>query len=155
MHWARKKQFCKSHSRILSIILIRDGRFSGVKPFYLLNFSHWLYVSYLFWKLYFQGRLWQWKKMIPGVYLKLPGISFSPRTQTGPWSATASYAAVHLALTTLRALGLLLADGALTVGRGKTFWHVNCFIFTKTAVTREQKVEKSLPTWDMNRVSEG
>ena len=29
----------------------------------------------------------------------------------------------------LRGLGLLLADGALTVGRGKTFWRVNWFFF--------------------------
>ena len=46
----------------------------------------------------------------------------------------------------LRALGLLLADGAPTVGRGKTFWRVNrIFFFTKTAVTPEHKVEKSFP----------
>ena len=32
---------------------------------------------------------------------------------------------------TLRALGLLLADGALTVGRGKTFWCINCFFLRK------------------------
>ena len=55
----------------------------------------------------------------------------------------------------LRALGLLLADGALTVGRGKTFWHVNRFFFTKAAVTRERKVKKSLPRWVMNGLCEG
>ena len=42
------------------------------------------------------------------------------------------------------ALGLLLADGAPTVGRGKTFWRVNRIFFTKTALTLEQKVGKSL-----------
>ena len=35
----------------------------------------------------------------------------------------------------LRALGLLLADVAPTVGRGETFWGVNHFFLTKTAVT--------------------
>ena len=39
----------------------------------------------------------------------------------------------------LRALGLLLADSALTVGRGKTFWRVGQDFFTKTTVTRELK----------------
>ena len=34
---------------------------------------------------------------------------------------------------------LLLADGALTVGRGETLTHQMVF-FTKTAVTREQKI---------------
>ena len=53
-----------------------------------------------------------------------------------------------------RALGLLLADGALTVGRGKIFWRVN-YSFTKMAVTRERKVEKLLPRWEMNGLSEG
>ena len=41
----------------------------------------------------------------------------------------------------LRALGLLLADGALTVGWGKTFWCIDQF-FTKTAISRKQKVKK-------------
>ena len=55
----------------------------------------------------------------------------------------------------LRALGLLLADGALTVGRGKTFWGVNQIFFTETAVTPEQKVKKVFPRWEMNGNSEG
>ena len=41
----------------------------------------------------------------------------------------------------LRALGLLLADGAPTVGRGKTLTG-QPFFFTKTAVTLERKVKK-------------
>ena len=40
----------------------------------------------------------------------------------------------------LRALGLLLADGAPTVGWGKTFWSVGRVRLTKTGVTRERKV---------------
>ena len=40
----------------------------------------------------------------------------------------------------LRALGLLLADGALTVGWGKTFWGVGRVPLTKTGVTRKRKV---------------
>ena len=41
-------------------------------------------------------------------------------------------------------------------GEGEDF--LKCrpgFFFTKTAVTREQKVEKLLPTWEMNHLSEG
>ena len=30
-----------------------------------------------------------------------------------------------------------------------------CFLFTKTAVTRERKVEKWLPRWEMNGLSGG
>ena len=50
---------------------------------------------------------------------------------------------------------LLLTDVAPTVRRGKTFWRVNRFFFTKTAVTPERKVEKWLPRWNMNGLSEG
>ena len=50
--------------------------------------------------------------------------------------------------------GLLLADGAPTVGRGKTFWQVSRIFFTETAVTPEQKVEKSFPRWEINRHAE-
>ena len=54
------------------------------------------------------------------------------------------------------ALGLLLADVALTVERGKTFWRVDRVSFsTKTAITQERKVEKLPPTWVMNGLSEG
>ena len=50
---------------------------------------------------------------------------------------------------------LLLADGAPTVGRGKTFLAVNQVFFTKTAVTPERKVEKSFPRWEINSHVEG
>ena len=40
----------------------------------------------------------------------------------------------------LRALGLLLADGAPTVGWGKTFWRVGRVPLTKTDVTRKRKI---------------
>ena len=40
----------------------------------------------------------------------------------------------------LRALGLLLADGAPTVGWGKTFWGVGRVLLTKTGVTRKRKI---------------
>ena len=44
----------------------------------------------------------------------------------------------------LRALGLLLVDGAPTVsGEGET------------AVSPEQKVEKSIPRWEINHHAEG
>ena len=40
----------------------------------------------------------------------------------------------------LGALGLLPADGALTVGWGKTFWGVGRVPLTKTDITRKRKV---------------
>ena len=55
----------------------------------------------------------------------------------------------------LKALGLLLADGAPTVGRGKTFRAVNRIFFTETALTPERKVEKSFPRSEINRHAEG
>ena len=48
----------------------------------------------------------------------------------------------------LRALGLLLADGTPTGGRGEDF-------LTETAVTPERKVEKSFPRWEINRHDKG
>ena len=51
----------------------------------------------------------------------------------------------------LRALGLLLADGTPTGGRGEDFLSRQPNFFTETAVTPEQKVEKSFPRWEINR----
>ena len=55
----------------------------------------------------------------------------------------------------LRALGLLLADGAPTVGGGEDFLSRQPDFFTETAVTPERKVEKSFPRWEINRHVEG
>ena len=55
----------------------------------------------------------------------------------------------------LRALGLLLEDGAPTVRRGEDFLSHQPDFFTETAVTPEQKVEKSFPRWEINRHVEG
>ena len=55
----------------------------------------------------------------------------------------------------LRALGLLLADGTPTGGRGEDFLSRQPDFFTETAVTSEQKVEKSFPKWEINRRVEG
>ena len=55
----------------------------------------------------------------------------------------------------LRALGLLLADGAPTVGGGEDFLSRQPNFFTETAVTPERKVEKSFPRWEINRHAEG
>ena len=55
----------------------------------------------------------------------------------------------------LRPLGLLLADGVPTVGWGKTFWCVGVFFFTKTAVTRKRKVERSIQRCEMDCLSKG
>ena len=52
-------------------------------------------------------------------------------------------------------LGLLLADSALTVGRGKTFYASAKIFFTETAVTPDWKVEKLFPRWEINRHVEG
>ena len=51
----------------------------------------------------------------------------------------------------LRALGLLLADGTPTGGRGDDFLSRQPDFFTETAVTPERKVEKSFPRWEINR----
>ena len=55
----------------------------------------------------------------------------------------------------LRALGLLLADGTPTGGRGEDFLSRRPDFFTETAVTSERKVEKSFPRWEINRHIEG
>ena len=55
----------------------------------------------------------------------------------------------------LRALGLLLADGTPTGGRGEDFLSCQPDFFTETAVTSERKVEKSFPRWEINRHVEG
>ena len=56
----------------------------------------------------------------------------------------------------LRVLGLLLADGAPTVGwKAEDFLTGQPDFFTETAVTPERKVEKSIPRWEMNGLSEG
>ena len=55
----------------------------------------------------------------------------------------------------LRALGLLLADGTPTGGRGGDFLSRQPDFFTETAVTPERKVEKSFPRWEINRHVEG
>ena len=55
----------------------------------------------------------------------------------------------------LRALGLLLADGTPTGGRGEDFLSRQPDFFTETAVTPERKVEKSFPRWEINRHVEG
>ena len=55
----------------------------------------------------------------------------------------------------LRALGLLLADGTPTGGRGEDFLSRQQNFFTETAVTPERKVEKSFPRWEINRHVEG
>ena len=55
----------------------------------------------------------------------------------------------------LRALGLLLADGTPTGGRGEDFLNRQPNFFTETAVTPERKVEKSFPRWEINRHDKG
>ena len=55
----------------------------------------------------------------------------------------------------LRALGLLLADGTPTGGRGEDFLSRQPDFFTETAVTPERKVEKWFPRWEINRHAEG
>jgi len=55
----------------------------------------------------------------------------------------------------LRALGLLLADGTPTGGRGEDFLSRQPDFFTETAVTPERKVKKSFPRWEINRHVEG
>ena len=54
-----------------------------------------------------------------------------------------------------RALGLLLADGTPTGGKGKDFLSRQQNFFTETALTPERKVEKSFPRSEINRHAEG
>ena len=74
----------------------------------------------------------------------------------GPWlyPARARSARARRACA-LRALGLLLADGTPTGGRGEDFLSRQPDFFTETAVTPERKVEKSFPRWEINRHVEG
>ena len=46
------------------------------------------------------------------------------------------------------ALGLLLADGALTVGRGRTFWRAGQVFFYENGHNSGAKSQKSFPTWE-------
>ena len=55
----------------------------------------------------------------------------------------------------LSALGLSLADGTPTGGKGEDFLSRQPDFFTETAVTSERKVEKSFPRWEINRHVEG
>ena len=55
----------------------------------------------------------------------------------------------------LRALGLLLADGAPHSGKGEDFLTGQLNFFMETAVTPEQKVEKLFPNSEINRHAEG
>ena len=61
----------------------------------------------------------------------------------------------HYPARALRALGLLLADGTPTGGRGEDFLSRQPDFFTETAVTPERKVEKWFPRWEINRHVEG
>ena len=54
----------------------------------------------------------------------------------------------------LRVLGLLVADSALTVGRGKKFWCICWFFFTK-GHNSEKKSQKLSLTLEINSLSEG
>ena len=55
----------------------------------------------------------------------------------------------------LNPLGLLLADGTPTGGRGEDFLSRQPDFFTETAVTPERKVKKWVPTREINRHAEG
>ena len=51
--------------------------------------------------------------------------------------------------------GLLLADDAPQWDGGRLFGGSSGFFFTETSVTRKQKVKKSIPRCEMNRLSKG
>ena len=75
----------------------------------------------------------------------------------GHYQATSKFLAWkwHYPARALRALGLLLADGTPTGGRGEDLLSRQPDFFTETAVTPERKVEKSFPRWEINRHVEG
>ena len=81
-------------------------------------------------------------------------FSLSDHDQDDHYPARARSARARRACA-LRALGLLLADGTPTGGRGEDFLSRQPDFFTKTAVTSERKVEKSFPRWEINRHDKG
>ena len=70
---------------------MKKGRFSGLKPIHLLNHSLWLYTCHTFSESCVTKEDRGIEKMMLGDDLKPLGIFSSLRTQTGPWSDTASY----------------------------------------------------------------
>ena len=81
-------------------------------------------------------------------------LSVIKYTINPPYSEKSSKNSIYPARA-LRALGLLLADGTPTGGRGEDFLSRQPDFFTETAVTPERKVEKSFPRWEINRHVEG
>ena len=55
----------------------------------------------------------------------------------------------------MRALGLLLANGAPTVGWGKTFWRVGRVFFYENGRNTETQNKRMIPRCEMDRLSEG
>ena len=55
----------------------------------------------------------------------------------------------------LWALGLILADIALTMGWGKAFWHVGRVFFYENGRNTETQNKKLIPRCEMDRLSEG
>ena len=80
-------------------------------------------------------------------------VSFYNFSLTADYPARARSARARRA-PALRALGLLLADGAPS-GKGEDFLTGQLNFFTETALTPERKVEKSFPRWEINRHAKG
>ena len=57
------------------------------------------------------------------------------------WRISRKWIAGNLLSSPLRALGLLLADSAPTVGRGKTFWHVDRVFSLHNSETKSKKID--------------
>ena len=72
----------------------------------------------------------------------------------GKWFSMTKYLPL-IQPAALRALGLLLADGTPTGGRGEDFLSRQPDFFPETAVTPDRRVEKSFPRWEINRHVEG
>ena len=91
----------------------------------------------------------------------LTSSNISQYFQIGPWLRDSEYL-VWVVITWTK-LSSPHAERALAVsgrrsphsGEGKDFLTGQPDFFTETAVTPEQKVEKSIPRWEMNRHSEG
>ena len=80
-----------------------------------------------------------------------PPVELSVCSLSHPQYLSASTSTLFCPARALRALGLLLADGTPTGGRGEDFLSRQPDFFTETAVTSERKVEKSFPRWEINR----
>ena len=116
-----------THTHTASAPTDMEGEWNASNGKYPLSLSNkllkpstisWMNSTMYCWNLYFSNAH-QWNKSRDSTRLRISDFLFSVH----PARARRACA--------LRGLGLLLADGAPTVGRGKTFWRVNRIFLRK------------------------